>query len=62
MRLLIVIIIAVFVLAFVYWSKTEEVDSKRCKMTYGQEYILGHDRSNSSIKWCQAPDGTVKAL
>ncbi len=62
MRWLIVTAIVVLVLGFVYWNKTEEVDLKRCKMTYGSSYTLGHSPTNSSIKWCQAPDGTVKAL
>ena len=62
MKGFIIFAVVLLVLGFVYWSKTEEVDLKRCKMTYGQEYTLGHDRSNSSIKWCQSPDGTVKAL
>lgn len=55
-------IVAIFVGAFVLWTHGDQVDMKRCKMTYGQEYTLGHSPANSSVKWCQAPDGTQKAL
>lgn len=59
---LIIIAIVILFLGFVAFNKSEEVDLKRCKMTYGSSYTLGHSPANSSIKWCQAPDGTQKAL
>lgn len=49
-------------LLFILYSEGEKASLQKCKDTYGQSYVLGHSAANSSIKWCQAPDGTVKAL
>lgn len=60
--MLIVGIIIIFFGGFWLWSAGEESDRNSCKEKYGLEYDLGHSTSNSSIKWCQAPNGEMRAL
>lgn len=55
-------IIVFFFAAWWLWSVDDQNDLARCKQQYGQEYTLGHSPANSSIKWCQAPSGEMKAL
>lgn len=63
-EVMIAIIIAAVLLisGYMFWSEGEKRDLETCKLRYGKEYILGHSSSNSSIKWCQAPNGEMKSL
>lgn len=63
-ELLIVIVIIgiVLSLAMSVWNAGEKNDLETCKEKYGSSYTLGHSSANSSIKWCESPDGVMKTL
>lgn len=57
-----VVAILLLVGGYFLFKSSVEHNEAYCKATYGNEYRLGSSPVNSSIQWCQAPDGTVKAL
>ena len=56
------LIFLVFFGGFLLWDSGRKYDLQKCKEKYGNEYILGHSRSNSSVKWCESPKGEMKSL
>ncbi len=60
--LAIIVIGVIFFGAFKLWESGEKSNLQACKERYGSEYTLGHSNANSSIEWCESPDGIMKTL
>lgn len=59
--ILILILLAVVGVSYI-WSEADKINDATCKKQYGKEYKVAHSKTNSSVYWCEAPDGTMKAL
>lgn len=61
--LVVIAIVVVVLLGFMWvWNLAEKETLSQCKEKYGQEYIVGHSSANSSVYWCESPEGDMKAL
>lgn len=59
---LVAIILVILAIFFGLFVMGENEDQNACKQKYGSDYSLTESAANSSIRYCKAPDGTLKDL